>query len=80
MKVKYPGKKCKLCFTDTDSLLYRLKTDDRHRDMMQSSDLYDFSDYPADHACFANMNTSEIEHVRLRNKSCWQIKRRNVWQ
>ena len=38
-----------LCFTDTDSHLYEIKTADIFKDMAQHIDDYDFSDYPKDH-------------------------------
>ena len=34
IKQKYPGEKSTLCFTDTDSLLYAIKTENIYRDMM----------------------------------------------
>ena len=38
-----------LCFTDIDSLVYEIQTDDIYADMLKDRDLYDFSDYPDDH-------------------------------
>ena len=38
-----------LCFTDTDSLLYHITTDDVYRDMAAQPNLYDTSDYPEEH-------------------------------
>jgi hypothetical protein len=43
IKKKY-GDKVKLLFTDTDSLCYRLETDDFYKDMMKHKDLFDLSE------------------------------------
>lgn len=44
LKPKY-GEKVKLCFTDTDSFLYHVETDDVYQDMLDDKDLYDTSVY-----------------------------------
>ena len=36
----------KLLFTDTDSLVYEIKTEDVYEDFYQDKNLFDFSDYP----------------------------------
>ena len=36
----------KLLFTDTDSLVYEIKTENVHEDFYQDKNLFDFSDYP----------------------------------
>ena len=43
MKSKFDAK---LLFTDTDSLVYEIKTEDVYEDFYQDKDLFDFSDYP----------------------------------
>lgn len=48
IKARY-GNKAQLCYTDTDSLLYEVETDDIYSDMRDDSGEYDFSDYPKDH-------------------------------
>lgn len=48
IKSKY-GNAAELCFTDTDSLLYDIQTPDIYSDMKQDEDMFDTSDYPADH-------------------------------
>ena len=68
IKVKYPGDESKLMFSDTDSLLYRLKSKDVHRDMLENSDLFDVSDYPNDHPCFKLLSQEEINAVKIKNK------------
>ena len=68
IKVKYPGEDSQLCFSDTDSFLYRLKTNNIHRDMLENLDYFDFSDYPDSHDCFLNMSNGEIKSIKLINK------------
>ena len=36
----------KLLFTDTDSLVYKIKTEDVYEDFYQDKHLFEFSDYP----------------------------------
>ena len=48
IKQKY-GQNAQLCFTDTDSLLYDIRTRDIYQDMAEDADKFDTSDYPADH-------------------------------
>ena len=45
VKKRYP-QESKLLFTDTDSLVYQIETDDIFSDMPEDQDLFDFSDYP----------------------------------
>ena len=46
LKVKY-GDKIKLIYTDTDSFVIEVETDDIYKDMFEN--IYDFSEYPTDH-------------------------------
>ena len=39
-------------FTDTDSLVYEIKTEDVYEDFYQDKNLFDFSDYPLDSKFF----------------------------
>ena len=49
IKPKY-GDKAKLLFTDTDSLMYEIKTEDFYKDISGDvKDRFDTSDYPPDH-------------------------------
>ena len=48
LKKQY-GEKCDVLYTDTDSLLLHIETDDVYRDMEKHIDLYDTSDFPKEH-------------------------------
>ena len=55
-------KECaRLLFTDTDSLCYKVYTDDIYRDVLQDRDAYfDTSDYPPDHFLWSDRNKKVI--------------------
>ena len=38
----------KLLFTDTDSLVYEIETDDTYEDIYENKNLFDYSDHPED--------------------------------
>ena len=49
IKQKY-GNKAKLLFTDTDSLMYEIQTEDFYKDISKDvKDIFDTSDYPPNH-------------------------------
>jgi hypothetical protein len=58
------GDRAKLCFTDTDSFLYSIETDDVYRDMAQKRHLYDTSDYPRDHYLFNEENKKVLGKMK----------------
>ena len=60
MMAKYGPDKCKLLFTDTDSLCYHVETDDIYKDMAVMSDKFDFSAYPEDHPLYNKDNCAVI--------------------
>ena len=55
LKVKYDDK-IKLIYTDTDSFVIEVETDDIYKDMYEDRHLYDFSDYPKDHPNYDVVN------------------------
>ena len=59
LKVQY-GEKIQLCYTDTDSLLFQVETDDFYADMRARSELYDFSDYLKGHPCYSIENKKVV--------------------
>ena len=38
----------KLLFTDTDSLVYEIETDNTYEDIYENKNLFDYSDHPED--------------------------------
>ena len=73
---KYIGSKFddKLLFTDTDSLVYKTKTNDVYEDFYQDKNLFDFSDYSLNSKFFNPVNKDEFkgkiisEFVGLKSK------------
>ena len=47
-------------FTDTDSLVYKINTDDVYEDFYENRNLIDFSDYPEDSKLFDLVNKKVI--------------------
>ena len=45
-----------LCFTDTDSLLYRIEGQNVYEVMKEHADMFDFSEYPFEHFCYDKKN------------------------
>ena len=67
IKIKYNAK---LLFTDTDSLVYEIKTDDVYEDFYEDENLFDFSDYPRDWKFFNLVNKKSYRQ----NERCIQRK------
>ena len=57
IKRKYDAR---LLFTDTDSLVYEIKTNDVYEDFYKDKDLFDFSYYPKDSKFFDLVNKKVI--------------------
>ena len=53
------GDKIKFIYTDTDSFVIEVETDDIYKDMYEDRHLYGFSDYPKDHPNY-NLNNKKI--------------------
>ena len=54
------GDRCQLLYTDTDSLLLEIQTEDVYRDMVAHADLYDTSDYPREHPLHSVKNKKVV--------------------
>jgi hypothetical protein len=54
------GEKVQLLYTDTDSLLYKVETENVYEDMRRHAKEYDFSDYPKDHPCYSVENKKVV--------------------
>ena len=52
--------KIQLLYTDTDSVIIHVQTEDIYQDMAQNLDDYDTSNYPADHPLFSTANKKVI--------------------
>ena len=63
---KHIGSKfnAKLLFTDTDSLVYGIKTKDAYDDFYQDKNLFDFSAYPLDSKFFDPANKEVIGKMK----------------
>ena len=53
-----------LLFTDTDSLVYEIETNDVYEDFYRDRNLFDFSDYPQDSKFFDPVNKNVIGKVK----------------
>ena len=60
MLKKYGSSRLKLLFTDTDSLMYEIKTDNLYNDMQTDLTLYDTSNYPKDHSLFSKERSKQL--------------------
>ena len=66
MKVKYPGEKSKLVYTDTDSFLLEIETKDVYADMVRDhAEWFDLSEYPYDADVFKRLNLSVEEILAM---------------
>ena len=54
----------KLLFTDTDSLVYEIKTEDVYEDFCKDKNLFDFSDYPLNSKFFDPVNKKVIGKMK----------------
>ena len=63
LKVKY-GQKCKLIYTDTDSLILNIQTEDVYKDMKEDYWLYDTSNYPKDHPLYDDRNKKVLGKMK----------------
>ena len=66
MKVKYPhADQLWLLFTDTDSLVYAVQTNDIYEDMADdAATRYDFSEYPLDHSLYNTSNRKALGFLK----------------
>ena len=63
LKKKY-GENFILLYTDTDSLLVHIKTKDIYKDMSETKEEYDVSDYPTDHPLNDETNKKVIGKLK----------------
>ena len=58
------GNSVQMLYTDTDSLIVHIKTDDIYADIAQHTDQYDTSNYPADHFLHSNANKKVLGKMK----------------
>ena len=63
LKTQY-GESCQLLFTDTDSLLLEIDTEDVYKDMAHNQTLYDTSDYSKDHSLYSSANKKALGKLK----------------
>ena len=63
LKKQY-GPRCELLYTDTDSLLLEIETDDVYKDIEADKNLYDTSYYPKEHTLHSNANKNVLGKVK----------------
>ena len=63
LKTRY-GQKCELVYTDTDSLILDIQTDDVYKDMQEYSRLYGTSNYPNNHLLYNNRNKKALGKMK----------------
>src|SRR2546421_7976078 len=60
LKARYGGR-VRLCYTDTDSLLVQIQTNNINADLIDMADQFDFSDYPIDHPVRQTLDEEKIK-------------------
>ena len=65
LKNKY-NNKVELVYTDTDSLIIQVQTDDICKDMFEDKDKYDFSEYPINHPNYDITNKKFWVNLRMK--------------
>ena len=63
LKAHY-GEKCQLIYTDTDSLLLHIQTQDVYEDMKANAKHYDTSNYPKDHPLYDARNKKALGKMK----------------
>ena len=63
IKNKY-GNNWRLLFTDTDSLMYEIKTEDIYEDFSNNKEMFDFSDYSTNSKYYDNSNKLVIGKIK----------------
>lgn len=60
---KYGRFRLTLCMTDTDSLLYHIRTEDLHRDLKEMG-IVEFGNYPKDHPYYDTKNAGKLFYLK----------------
>jgi hypothetical protein len=67
LKARY-GDKVELCYTDTDSLLMKIYTEDVNADLIDMADQFDFSDYLKDHPVCEALGNKADANMKIPGK------------
>ena len=60
----YYGQDIKLIYTDTDSFIYHIKTNDLYADLGKFGAIMDFCDYPKDHPLHNTQNKKKLGYLK----------------
>ena len=63
LKQQYPS--CNLLYTDTDSFIIHVETDDVYKDIKDNQSQYDTSNYNNKHFLFSNENKKVLESLKM---------------
>jgi len=59
------GPRVRLLYTDTDSFMYHIQTDDLYRDMTEDSDIYDTSNFDEQHPLYSVVNKKVVGKFKV---------------
>ena len=60
--------KAEILRIDTDSLMYKIKTENVHEEVYKDKELFDFSNYPNDSKCYNDVNNLVIG--KMKDETC----------
>ena len=60
-------RRCRLLFTDTDSLCYAIETDDVYEDLKRQAEAFDLSNLPPEHPAHSNVNKMRVGKLKDEN-------------
>ena len=63
LKTQY-RERCQILYTDTDSLLLEIQTEEKHENMTENAHLYDTFDYPVDHPLHSPVNKKVLGKMK----------------
>ena len=63
LKKEY-GPRCELLYTDRDSLLLEIETEDVYKGIKSNKNLYDTSDYPKEHPLYSDVNKKVLGKMK----------------
>ena len=59
------GNRVKLAYTDTDSFICKIETENLYNDLALNLDAYDTSDYPPDHPLYSRTNAKVLGKFKV---------------